>query len=619
MRACDIFSSSLEIGKLHAVDSTGLASFSNPVAELFLMQQIVCNQLTHNIEWPVATSPNTGEILMGIGKSAIRVNLAKSLAAVCLGALLIAATPQAVAQTGQFQVMETSIDQVHAAMKSGKLTAHALVQMYLDRIAAYDKQGPKINCVITLNPNAMAEADKLDAEYKKSGFVGPLHGIPILVKDQADAAGMPTTLGTVLFKDYNPPMDSFVVAKLRKAGAVILGKTTLSEFAGGDTYGSLFGVTRNAFDLERTVGGSSGGSGVALNVNFSTVAVGEEGFASIRRPGAWNSVVSMRPTPGLVSRTGMYDGYPSPVGSLGPMGRTVRDMTELLDVMVGYDPEDPVTAMGYGQSPTSYTKYLDKDGLKGARIGVIHQVFGDKTQPDSDDFKQVDAVFNKALAAMEAQGATLVPIEIPNLGNIIATMRASEPGVSDAGMKLWMSRNPNSPYKTRDDVTHSPLVSQIIPPSKQAQWKPDAPQGTPEKYYQFLKARNDLDLEIANIMAENKLDAIVHKTDEHTPTLLKDGLNPPYYNQLGVTSLNTFLIYAASMNVPAGFTAGSHLPVGITFYGRPYTEPEIIKLAYSFEQATHYRIPPTTTPALPPSKAEAPAPSGPAVADAAHH
>jgi amidase len=169
-------------------------------------------------------------------------------------------------------------------------------------------------------------------------------------------------------------------------------------------------------------------------------------------------------------------------------------------------------------------------------------------------------------------------------------------------MALWMSRNPNSPYKTRDDVTHSPLVSRIIPPSKQAQWMPNARKPDPEKYYKFLEVRNDLDIQIAKIMADNKLDAIVHKTDEHTPTLLKDGMNPPYYNQLGVTSLNTFLIYAASMNVPAGFTAGSHLPVGITFYGRPYTEPEIIKLAYSFEQATHHRIPPTTTPELPRKK-----------------
>jgi amidase len=528
----------------------------------------------------------------------------KFLAVACLAVINMAYLPTLSAQknSGEFQVVETSVDAVHTAMKSGKLTSHQLVQLYLDRITAYDKSGPTINCIITLNPKAMEEADRLDAEYKRGGFVGPLHGIPILVKDQVDAAGMPTTLGTVVFKDYTPPVDSFVIAKLRKAGAIILGKTTLSEFAGGDTFGSLFGVTRNAYDLERTVGGSSGGSGAALNVNFSTVAVGEEGFASIRRPGAWNSVVSMRPTPGLVSRTGMYDGYPSPVGSLGPMGRTVRDMTELLDVMVGYDSEDPITALGYGKVPASYTKYLDKDGLKGARIGVIHQVFGSETQPNSDDFKQVDAVFNKAIAEMEAAGATVIPIEIPNLGKIIATMRASKPGDSDEGMALWMSRNPNSPYKTRDDVTHSPLVSQIIPPSKQAQWLPNARRPDPEKYYKFLEVRNDLDIQIAKIMADNKLDAIVHKTDEHTPTLLKDGINPPYYNQLGVTSLNTFLIYAASMNVPAGFTAGSHLPVGITFYGRPYTEPEIIKLAYAFEQATHHRIPPTTTPALPRKK-----------------
>jgi amidase len=534
----------------------------------------------------------------------MNLKFGKFFAVACLAASNMAYLPTLSAQQsgGEFQVVETSVDAVHAAMKSGRLTSHQLVQLYLDRIAAYDKSGPQINCIITLNPKAMEEADRLDAEYKKSGFVGPLHGIPILVKDQVDAAGMPTTLGTVLFKDYDPPLDSFVVARLRKAGAIILGKTTLSEFAGGDTFGSLFGVTRNAYDLERTVGGSSGGSGAALNVNFSTVAVGEEGFASIRRPGAWNSVVSMRPTPGLVSRTGMYDGYPSPVGSLGPMGRTVRDMTELLDAMVGYDPEDPITALGYGKVPDSYATYLDKNGLKGARIGVIHQVFGSETQPDSDDFKQVDAVFNKAIAEMEAAGATVIPIEIPNLGKIIATMRASKPGDSDEGMKLWMSRNPNSLYKTRDDVTHSPLVSQIVPPSKQAQWTPDARKPNPDKYYKFLEVRNNLDIQIAKIMADNKLDAIVHKTDEHTPTLLKDGLNPPYYNQLGVTSLNTFLIYAASMNVPAGFTADSHLPVGITFYGRPYTEPEIIKLAYSFEQATHHRIPPTTTPALPPKK-----------------
>src|SRR5215472_12588895 len=228
-------------------------------------------------------------------------------------------------KTKPFEIVETTIDQVHAAYKWGKLTAHQLVRGYLDRIRACDQQGPKLNAIISLNPTALEDADRLDAQYKRSGFVGPLHGIPILVKDEIDTAGMPTTLGSVLFKDYRPPLDAFAVARLKQAGAIILGKTTLSEFASGDTYGSLFGATHNPYDLERTAGGSSGGSGAAATANFSTVAVGEETGASLRRPGSWNDIVAMRPTGGLVSRTGMYDGYPQEAPSMGPMARTVRD------------------------------------------------------------------------------------------------------------------------------------------------------------------------------------------------------------------------------------------------------------------------------------------------------
>src|SRR5580700_4969868 len=243
-------------------------------------------------------------------------------------AIAMSCTAPAQAQTtsaAPFQIMEASIEDIHTALRSGRLTARQLVQGYLDRINAYDKQGPNINSIITINPNALAEADRLDATFPTSGLVGPLHGVAILVKDEIDTAGMPTTLGTVVFRDYRPPRDAFVVDKLRKAGAIILGKTTLSEFAAGDTYGSMFGVTRNPYDLERTVGGSSGGSGAALAANLSTVAVGEEGFASIRRPGTWNDIVAMRATSGLVSRTGMYDGYPSEPATMGPMARSVKD------------------------------------------------------------------------------------------------------------------------------------------------------------------------------------------------------------------------------------------------------------------------------------------------------
>jgi Asp-tRNA(Asn)/Glu-tRNA(Gln) amidotransferase A subunit family amidase len=208
------------------------------------------------------------------------------------------------------------------------------------------------------------------------------------VKDEIDTAGMPTTLGTLVFKDYRPPKDAFVIERLRRAGAIVLGKTTLSEFAAGDSYGSMFGASRNPYDLERTAGGSSGGSGSALAANFSTLALGEETVASIRRPGAWNAVVSLRPTPGLVSRTGMWDGYPTTAAQVGPMSRTVADLARLLDVIVGYDAEDPLTALGVNVTHVPYTKYLDRGGLKGARVGVLRDVLGRSTDPASPEFKE---------------------------------------------------------------------------------------------------------------------------------------------------------------------------------------------------------------------------------------
>ncbi|MFQ5546276.1 MAG: amidase family protein, partial [Acidiferrobacterales bacterium] len=191
--------------------------------------------------------------------------------------------------------------------------------MYLDRIEAHDKKGPAINAIITLNSKALEEADQLDAIFEATGLAGPLHGIPVVIKDQADAKGMPTTLGSVLFKDYYPDRDSFVVEKLKKAGAIILAKTTLGELGGGDTHGSLFGSTRNPYALDRTVGGSSGGSAASVSANFATVAVAQEGLASIRRPATWNSIAGMRPTAGLVSRGGVCAGWPEIAGSLGPM------------------------------------------------------------------------------------------------------------------------------------------------------------------------------------------------------------------------------------------------------------------------------------------------------------
>jgi len=505
--------------------------------------------------------------------------------------------PPGDAQSGKtpFQIMETTIDDVHAAYKSGKLTAHQLVQGYLDRISAYDQQGPRINSIITLNPKALEEADELDAQYKNSGFVSPLHGIPVLVKDEIDTAGMPTTLGSVLFKDYRPPLDAFVVARLKKAGAIILGKTTLGEFASGDTYGSLFGATRNPYDLERTAGGSSGGSGAATAANFSTVAVGEETGASLRRPGSWNGIVAMRPTSGLVSRSGMYDGYPSESPTPGPMARTVRDLAQLLDVLVGYDPEDPQTALGVGHVPESYTKFLDKNGLKGARIGVLRESIGTGSEPGSDDFKKVDAVFEKNVAELKSLGAVLTdPIVIPGLRELLGK-QAGNSAVTAQALKVWLGRNPASAFKTREDIRKSPDVDKILLPRTVALWK--AAPGDPDlaKYGEYLAARNQLTINLMKVMADNNLDAIVHKSVEHQPTLIKDGTNPPYVTNKGVPTLNTFLVFVPAITVPSGFTT-DNLPTGITFLGRPYSEPALIQTAYSYEQNTHHRVPPKATP-----------------------
>jgi len=488
-----------------------------------------------------------------------------------------------------FNILETTIADIHANYRAGTLTVRQLVQMYLDRIAAYDKKGPAINALISLNPNALHEADRLDVAFKASGFVGPLHGIPVIMKDQGDIKGMPTTLGSVLFKDYMPRNDAFVVAKLRTAGVIFLGKATLGELGGGDTHGSLFGSTRNVYDLERTAGGSSGGSGASVSANFCTVAVGQEGFASIRRPSIWNGVAGMRPTMGLVSRGGIYGGWPTVNGSLGPMARTVTDLAKLLDCMVGYDPDDPVTAHGFDRA-VNYSGTLDKAALNGARIGVLRESIGYNAEPYSDDFKKVGEVFDKAVADLGKAGAEIVdPIVIPDLKALLAT-RARDVAADDTMFELFFAGG-DTPFKTRRKAMASPLFEKVVP-SGHRRWKN---QDTPEQHHAYMKARETLMTNVLKVMADHKLDAIVHKAVEHTPTLIKDGVNPPFVDQKGAPHINTFLMYVPSIVVPAGFTR-DNLPAGITFLGRPYDDARMIQLAYAYEQATHHRRPPAALP-----------------------
>lgn len=502
-----------------------------------------------------------------------------------------------------FDVTETTVADVQAAFKAHTLTAHRLVQMYLDRIAAYDQKGPAIDCILTLNPKAMEEADRLDAEFAKTGkFVGPMHGIPILVKDEIDTAGMPTTLGTTIFKDYRPPLDSFVVARLKAAGAIVLAKTTLSEFAGGDTYSALTGYSRNPYALDRTVGGSSGGSGGALAANFGLLALGEETASSLKRPAAWGALAGMRATPGLVSRTGMWDGAPVPVAQMGPMSRTVTDLAKLLDGMVGYDPEDPITALGIMHTPKTYTAFLDKQGLRGARIGVIREPLGGNSQPDSEDFKKVDTLFQKALDDLKANGATLVDVVIPDL-KTLSSKRATDPALTDEALHTYLSRNPDSKFKTRADIDNDPEMAKSFK-VKIGQGRGLRGEGSggrtsadPAKILESNRAREQLLLNMAKVMADNHVEALAYKAVEQQPTLIAEATNPPYKSNGGVVSLNTFLIYTPTITVNMGFSSDG-IPAGLAFLGLPYSEPTLFKLAYAYEQATHHRKPPASTPPL---------------------
>lgn len=489
--------------------------------------------------------------------------------------------------TTEFDIVDATIADIHAAYAAGTLTARKLVETYLDRIEKYDKGGPNINSVISTNPEALAQADALDAAYAKSGPVGPLHGIPLAMKDQGDVKEMPTTMGSVLFKDHMPERDCFVAAKMREAGAIFIAKTTLGEMGAGDTHGSLFGSTRCVYDFDRTAGGSSGGSGAAASANFCAAAIGQEGFASIRRPSIWNGIAGMRPSAGLVSRGGVYAGWPSIYGSLGPMARTVTDCARLLDVMAGYDENDPITARGVGNQADSYEDALSAAGLKGKRIGILRTVMGYHSEPDSDDFKQVDGLFGKAVADIEAAGAEIVdPIELPDMNEFL-NRRAWDSDGDEEAFRAYCAGSANAPFATMDEAKASPLYAEVTN-GVSTRW---ANRSTPEEYAAYQKARGDFETLFLNTMARHGLDAIVHKAVEHTPTLIADGTAPPFVDQKGAPHLNTFLIFVPSVVVPAGYTE-SGLPAGITFLGRPYSDAEMLNLAYAYEQATkHRRIP----------------------------
>jgi amidase len=495
-----------------------------------------------------------------------------------------------------FHLLEATIHDVQAALRAKQVTCRRLVELYLRRIEAYDKAGPALNAVQTVNPHALRDADRLDAAFNAAGPTGPLHCIPMLVKDQVATSDMPTTFGSVLFKDFVPQKDATIVSRLRAAGAVIIGKSTMGEYAAG-YLSSASGAIRNAYDPRRHASGSSGGSGAGVAANFAVVSIAEDTGGSVRGPAAVSSLSGLRPTVPLVSRFGMMPARPS-TDTLGPIARTVRDAAILLDVIAGYDPNDPVTAQAVGQIPKSYTSFLTPDGLKGARVGVIRQPMDPKADPASEDYRKVKTVIDRAIGALRTSGAEVVdPVMISDLIDRVNKPYDGNVFETEPAMNAYLAQYPNAPYKTLREI----LLSGKVVPSRTRVLMTSVGRSTEDAgYLPILRSMQETRQLVFGIMADLRLDALVYATFDHPPAEIGPGdMTNPALETTGVGSnrrLSPILGFPA-ITVPAGFTPDG-LPVGIEFMARPYAEPTLFRFAYAYEQATHHRKPPASTPAL---------------------
>jgi len=488
-----------------------------------------------------------------------------------------------------FVLDEITIAELQEGMKSGKFTARSLVERYTARIETIDKQGPALNSVIELNPDALSIADALDQERKANGPRGPLHGVPILIKDNiATADRMMTTAGSLALVGAKAPKDAFVAQKLRAAGAVILGKTNLSEWANirsshsTSGWSGRGGLTKNPYALDRNPCGSSSGTGAGISGNLAAIGIGTETDGSIVCPSSSNGLAGIKPTVGLVSRAGIIPISHSQ-DTAGPMCRTMRDAAILLGALTGVDPDDSATAASAGKSQTDYAQYCDPAGLKGARIGVARKYFGFNDA--------VDALMEQSLDVMKKQGATLVdPADIETFGKFDDTELLVFMYELKADLNAYLARlGPGAPVHTLKDVIdfNERNRQKEMPYFGQDLFiKSEGKGALTEKEYLDALAKNHQLARTEGIdalMDKNKLEAIVAPTDG--PAWLTDLINGDHV--AGGSSNAAAVAGYPNINVTAGFVSG--LPVGISFFGRAWSEPTLIKLAYSFEQATKAR------------------------------
>ena len=495
----------------------------------------------------------------------------------------------------EFDLIETTIAEVHAAMAAGHTSAAALVDRYRARIAAHDSA---LNAVLTLNDDAPARAKELDAQFAADGPVGPLHGVPLLVKDNHDTGDMPTTAGAQALADSRPARDATVVEQLRDAGAVVLGKTTLQELSFGvDTVSSLGGATHNPYDRSRRPSGSSGGTAVAVAANLTLAGTGTDTCSSVRSPPAFTACVGVRPTRGLVSRTGLVP-ISETQDTAGPVARTVADAARLLDAMAGYDPADPVTARGVGRTPPDgYAAGLDDgdaglvaDALDGARLGVVRDAFGlnDPESAAPADAAVVTDVVEDALAELAAAGATLVdPVAVVDADRLAGARVVVHEFARDVDRYLAGLDDP--PHDSLAAIYETGTVEPSIADRVEAMGILDVDtDGLTENpdYLRRLRRRGDLREAVLARMADEGLDALVYPPSTIPPVEIP--AHQPFAEMNCALAAHTGL---PSLVVPAGITDDG-LPVGVEFLGRAFAEARLFELGAAVERVVDGRRPP---------------------------
>lgn len=488
-----------------------------------------------------------------------------------------------------FRVEEASIADIHAAYWAGVTNAFAVTQAFLGRIEAYDRRGPALWSIVVTNPDALADADALDSHFVKTGeFVGPLHGIPVLVKDNYDVAGLQTTGGSAALVGWVPQRDATIVRKLKAAGAIILAKTTMSEWARGgfDNINSVLPTfARNPYNTAYATGGSSGGTAGGLAANFGVVGLGSDTFGSIRNPSSNNALAGLRPSWGLTSRAGMIGLYDAR-DVAGPMARTVTDLVALLDVIVGVDVADPVTAGAEGYIADTYTAFLDPEGANGKRIGVLRQAF---PHDGADTF--VTALLDRAVEDLRAVGADIVdPFIVPEF----ADFQPQHHPLSEvrAALESYLSTTSADFPKTIAEIVETGKFHPLHEVSLKATAVAPPPREDPVAQAletEEIRMRERYDA----AMQRDKLDAFILPVASYPPKLNGDrNVTPP-----GATTWIASGLHWPAAVVPMGYTH-EDLPSGLQIVGRPWTEPTLIEIAYAYEQATHHRHPPSTVPPL---------------------